>query len=112
MKPILILFIFVIAASCSSRRSQPITGTLPGEQYQRGNLLYKQHCNSCHPGGEAGQGPALNSLHVPAFVKRFQVRHGLGAMPAFKKDKISRSELHDITAYMSALQKQKGIAAR
>ena len=62
-----------------------------------------QNCDRCHPGGEAGLGPAINS--VPGFVKRFQVRHGLGAMPAFQEDRISDKELNNLLKYLKAMKK-------
>ncbi len=46
----------------------------------------------CHPGGEAGLGPALNWNPAPGFIKKFQVRHGLGVMPSFKSNEISKAE--------------------
>jgi mono/diheme cytochrome c family protein len=60
------------------------------------------HCQKCHPGGEGGLGPALNSNPAPQFIYRFQMRHGLGVMPAFKKDEISKRDLKDISKYLKA----------
>jgi mono/diheme cytochrome c family protein len=37
-----------------------------------------------------------------ALPHNFQVRNGLGAMPAFSEDEISPHELDDIVAYMKA----------
>jgi mono/diheme cytochrome c family protein len=63
------------------------------------------YCQKCHPAGEAGLGPALNANPAPQFIKRFQVRHGLGVMPAFAKDQISESDLKSVSAYMKAWKK-------
>jgi len=60
------------------------------------------HCQKCHPAGEAGLGPALSSNPAPQFVKRFQMRHGLGVMPAFSKDEISSRDLKAISQYLKA----------
>ena len=60
------------------------------------------HYQKCHPGCECGLGPATNSNSAPQFIKRFQVRHGLGVMPSFKKDEISQDDLKNISRYMKA----------
>ncbi|HJP61658.1 MAG TPA: cytochrome c, partial [Gemmatimonadaceae bacterium] len=59
----------------------------------------------CHPGGAAGLGPPLNNKPAPAFVIRFQVRHGLGAMPAFDSTQISDADLHAVAEYLKALRR-------
>ena len=101
-------FCAIVFNACAIRKSEPLTGKVVDAQdihMRSGQVLYMNYCYKCHPMGEGGLGPALNSLNVPSFVKRFQVRHGLGVMPYFKKDQISREDLRDITAYMSALKK-------
>jgi len=99
----------IAVSSCAIRKSEPITGKVVDTQndihMRAGEVLYMTYCYKCHPMGEGGLGSALNPLNVPRFVKRFQVRHGLGVMPYFKKDQISKQDLHDITAYMGALKK-------
>ena len=65
-----------------------------------GEKVFMANCQKCHPGGEAGLGPALNSNPAPQFVKRFQMRHGLGVMPAFSKKEISKGDLRDISSYL------------
>jgi mono/diheme cytochrome c family protein len=62
-------------------------------------------CQKCHPAGEAGLGPAINSNPAPQFIKRFQVRHGLGAMPSFKKEEISTADLRDISRFLHSWKK-------
>lgn len=103
-----VICVFALSA-CAIRKSEPITGkvveTKDNIKVHDGEVLYMTYCYKCHPMGEGGLGPALNPLNVPSFVKRFQVRHGLGVMPYFKKDQISKEDLHDITAYLSALKK-------
>ncbi|MDC4226474.1 MAG: cytochrome c [Candidatus Manganitrophus sp.] len=57
------------------------------------------------PEGEAGLGPALNNKPLPGWMIRFQVRHGLGAMPAFSEKEISDRELDDLViAYLKAFR--------
>lgn len=61
-----------------------------------------RYLQKCHPAGEAGLGPAINSNPAPQFLKRFQVRHGLGVMPSFTKNEISTDDLRDISEYLKA----------
>lgn len=104
------LFILLITcgvsfSQCAMRKSEPIKQKAfsgMSQEVQRGEVVYMVHCNKCHPAGEAGIGPALNSNPAPQFVKRFQMRHGLGVMPAFSKSEISRNDLHAISKYLHA----------
>ena len=52
--------------------------------------------------GEGGLGPSINANPAPQFIKRFQMRHGLGVMPSFKKDEITPKDLHDISMFLHA----------
>src|SRR5690606_11927728 len=91
--------------SCKSRKSEPISGnvfTAETVAIANGEIVYMAKCQRCHPAGEGGLGPAINPNPAPSFIKRFQVRHGLGTMPSFKKDEISKKDLHDITKYLKA----------
>ncbi len=100
-----ILLLSFLACS-SARRGQPFTRPLPvsNSHLEAGELLFMQHCNFCHPGGAGGLGPALNNKPLPAFAIRTQVRHGLGAMPAFSEDQISPAQLDDLVLYLKALR--------
>jgi mono/diheme cytochrome c family protein len=91
--------------SCAMRRGEPFTQkafTTSNERVANGERVYMAHCQKCHPAGEAGLGPALNSNPAPQLVKRFQMRHGLGVMPPFSKKEISKKDLHDISRYLHA----------
>lgn len=107
----IILSVFVGATmilACSSRRSEPVKQQQFASQNSsvlNGERTYMMHCHKCHPAGEAGLGPAINSNPSPQFVKRFQMRHGLGVMPSFTKEEISKSDLHDISKYLKAWKK-------
>jgi mono/diheme cytochrome c family protein len=97
-----------LAASCASRRTEPVklkTFSSNDSHILNGEKLFMLHCHKCHPAGEAGLGPALNSNPAPQFIKRFQMRHGLGVMPAFDKSEISKENLRDISKYMKAWKK-------
>lgn len=89
----------------SARHREPVTGplTLDG-QTRRGQQLFMKQCHQCHPGGEAGLAPSLNNKPLPSVVIKFQVRYGLGAMPAFSKERLTDDELTDIIAYLQALR--------
>ncbi|MHA4739127.1 c-type cytochrome [Dyadobacter sp. MSC1_007] len=95
----------LLATSCASRRSEPVKGrsfNANRSEVVHGEQLFMIHCQKCHPGGEGGLGIAINSNPAPGFVKRLQMRHGLGVMPAFSKKELSRSDLKDISSYMRA----------
>ncbi|HYC39347.1 MAG TPA: cytochrome c [Chitinophagaceae bacterium] len=92
-------------ATCAIRKSEPITqkAFVPGNQrVANGEKVFMMHCQKCHPGGESGLGPAINPNPAPQFIKRFQVRHGLGVMPSFKQNEISKRDLKDISKYLKA----------
>ena len=105
MKIILtLLFSVIFIISCAIRRSEPVKqrSFTPSSEVAHGEKVYMSYCHKCHPSGEAGLGPAINSNPAPMFLKRFQVRHGLGVMPAFKEDALSKSDLDAIVKYLKA----------
>jgi mono/diheme cytochrome c family protein len=115
MKKFIYFFLLIISTivlwSCSaSRKSEPVVGKsfVPhNAKVAHGQVVFMANCDKCHPGGEAGLAPAINWNPAPAFVKKFQVRHGLGVMPSFKENKISDADLDDIVAYLKARKKMK-----
>jgi mono/diheme cytochrome c family protein len=109
MKTVVFTFlagIAVVLAGCSARRGEPLTGARHGgdPRIERGRVVFMQHCNKCHPGGEAGLGPAINDKPLPEFLMKTQVRVGLGAMPSFHRQQISDQELDDLIRFMKALR--------
>jgi mono/diheme cytochrome c family protein len=106
MKTVIVYIIsLILLLSCSSRRMPPVAAArTKGEKISNGQQKYMQYCQKCHPAGEAGLGPALSNNPAPGFVKRFQVRHGLGVMPSFKKDVISKRDVKDIMRYLRAVK--------
>ncbi len=105
-----LISVFVISTclvyfSCASRKSEPVKGkefASANKEIQKGESLFMKYCQKCHPGGEAGLGPAINSNPAPQFIKRFQMRHGLGVMPSFTKDELSKKDLKAISQYLKA----------
>lgn len=97
-----------LMAGCgSARRSPPVVEPLPLEtvELHQGYEAFQRHCHACHPGGEAGLGPALNSKPLPRYMLRLQVRRGLGTMPAFPEEIISDQELDDLLDYLLTLRR-------
>jgi mono/diheme cytochrome c family protein len=100
----IIIFSFILS-SCSVRRGQDITQQdfVPKNSHiLNGQKVFMANCNKCHPGGDGGLGPSINGNAAPQFIKRFQMRHGLGVMPSFKKDEISKNDLRDISKFLHA----------
>lgn len=76
-----------------------------------GRLVFKAHCQKCHPNGEAGVGPALNNKPLPAFLLRARIRSRAtflwtGKMPSFDKHEISKVELSALIAYLKHMEKK------
>lgn len=69
-----------------------------------GQTVFQQNCDGCHPGGNAGTGPALRGRGLTAERISTQVRNGGGGMPAFPPNRISDQQLADVVAYVMSLQ--------
>jgi mono/diheme cytochrome c family protein len=96
----------IILAACSARRGEPLGYARRGADpsVEHGRVVFMQHCHKCHPGGEAGLGPAINDKPLPEFLMKTQVRVGLGAMPSFHRQEISGEELDNLIRYLKALR--------
>jgi mono/diheme cytochrome c family protein len=107
---ILVISGLLLTIGCSARRGEPFLGALrisePG--IARGQQVFYRDCHQCHPGGEAGLGPAINNKPLPGFLIKFQVRNGLGAMPAFSQNEISPEDLDHLVDYLKALRNHSG----
>jgi len=94
-----------LISACVVRKAEPLeqkTFIPKNEQIANGERVFMANCQKCHPAGEGGLGPSVNANPAPQFVKRFQMRHGLGVMPSFKKSEISKSDLHDVSKFLHA----------
>jgi mono/diheme cytochrome c family protein len=103
MKGTLGFISLLLLVGCVSRKSEPVKQkefATADARLAKGEQAFMFHCQKCHPAGEAGLGPAINSNAAPQFVKRFQVRHGLGVMPSFKNEEISKDDLRDISLFL------------
>lgn len=107
MKPAVIVLFVLIMTACSARKGVPYTEPLAAgsKEVQQGKILFYEYCHSCHPNGTAGLGPALNDKPLPGFAIRFQIRNGVGVMPAFSEEVISDEESKKIVSFLKALRK-------
>jgi mono/diheme cytochrome c family protein len=97
----------LVAACGSARRGEPLVGERrpSNERLALGERVFDLKCSQCHPGGEAGLGPALNDKPLPRWAVHIQVRNGVGAMPRISSAEISDDQLSAVTAYMVWLRK-------
>ncbi len=104
----LALALALAAAGCGPQRREPLVGppvTVDTPAERRGERLFYRFCARCHPGGEAGLGPALNNKPLPEVAIRAQIRKGLGAMPAFPEHHLDDAQVAEIADYVVALRK-------
>ena len=105
-------FCVVTLACGTARRREPIAAPVVLDQSaERGRAVFMVNCHQCHPGGEAGLGPAINDKPFPEFLKKFQVRHGLGTMPSFSEEKISDEQLDDLMEYLKVIRRSRPTTA-
>ena len=106
----LVLTLLSLSACGSSRRSVPVSGPLifPNEKVAFGERAFMRTCNACHPRGESGLAPGINNKPLPEFLIKFQVRHGMGAMPAFSEREVTPEELDAIVAYLEYMRQRPG----
>jgi len=91
------------AASPTAAGAAAVSPTAGGN-IAAGQAIYEQRCNSCHPNGNAGAGPALRGKNLSAQRITAQVRNGGGGMPAFPANQISDQQLTDLVAYVQSLK--------
>ena len=84
--------------------SEPVD--LPSKELQQGKVLFEEYCATCHPGGMGGVGLAIVNKPLPEFLIKFQIRNGIGVMPAFGEDKLSDEQVDHIAEYLVYLRKQ------
>jgi len=105
---ILFLILIIFTVACGTARRGPTVVTPINNMtavVAEGEHEFMEYCNKCHPGGAAGLGPAINNKALPGLFIRFQVRNGLGTMPAFSKDVISKEEMNKLVAYLKTIRK-------
>ncbi len=99
--------------SCSARRVKKDMSSAQAEdpKIMEGRLVFKNHCQKCHPNGEAGVGPPLNNINLPSFLVRAKVRSRAfllwtGRMPSFNKHEISSKEMKSLLVYLKDMKKK------
>lgn len=76
---------------------------------RRGEQLFRENCNACHPSGGKGLGPALErSLARESALQ--QIRDGFGLMPGFPEEKLSGADVDALLAYVDDLVVRAEIA--
>lgn len=71
-----------------------------------GQQVFIRSCNTCHPGGRQGMGPALDKLaerYPDDNSLKTLIRKGRGMMPAQTKEVLNDRELDSLVAYLRAL---------
>lgn len=107
MRASVLLAIAVAVAACGPERRGEPTGpavTVETAHEARGERLFHRFCYQCHPGGEAGLGPALNDKPLPEVAIATQIREGVGAMPAFSAELLPDDDVDAIIRYLKDLR--------
>lgn len=101
------LLVFGLLAACGpTRRGPPFVAEreITDPQLVLGQRTFDTYCQQCHPGGASGLGPAINNKPLPGWLIRYQVRNGIGVMPAFSSRQISGEELDATVEYLKYLR--------
>ena len=104
---IVVVLAAALAGGCGKeKRGEPtgprVTADTPHEQ--RGEWVFHRLCYQCHPGGEAGLGPAINDKPLPETAIKTQIRQGVGAMPSFPEEMISDQDVDAIVEYLQEMR--------
>jgi mono/diheme cytochrome c family protein len=96
------------AYACSKGEGESTTpvsfeGPIASTDVEKGAEVYATYCEGCHPGGAAGDGPAITGLNWAPAAMRNQIRTGTKDMPSFDTDKISDQELEALLAFTVTL---------
>ncbi len=110
---IFLFFLFLLfgmrMSSCSAPKTVPLAEVveMPSQELQQGRKLFNEYCASCHPGGMGGVGLAIINKPLPKALIKFQIRNGIGVMPAFEEKVLSDNEVESIATYVVYLRKGK-----
>ncbi len=72
-----------------------------------GEQIFIRSCNTCHPGGQQGFGPSLETMSkdfpddksLRAFIRR-----GKGTMPGQPKETLNDKEMDDLITYLRNIE--------
>lgn len=103
-----LLFISVRLISCSTPKTAPYSEVveMSNDKLQNGRVLFSNHCATCHPEGLAGVGLAIINKPLPKALIKFQIRNGIGVMPAFDEELLSDAEVDNIADYLFYLRQE------
>lgn len=112
LRRLFVLAALALAAGCVARRTEPLAPPLEftDPKLVRGREVFYAQCHYCHPHGAAGLGPAIVNKPLPSFMIKLQVRHGLGAMPSIKDDRVPDTDLDALVAYIKEVHANKPAA--
>lgn len=71
-----------------------------------GEQIFMRSCNTCHPSGREGMGPALDKTteHYPQDEALIALlRKGKGTMPGNPKNTLDDQEMHNLIVYLRGL---------
>ncbi len=110
MRLFALLLLTLLGSACAVREA-PITSENDSvvALARRGEQLFKENCNVCHPGGGKGLGPALERS-IARESQLFQIRNGFGLMPAFSEEALSKDDVDAVLAYVDSLVVRAQIA--
>lgn len=93
-------------AACAPTADAPTLSPLEraDAQVALGERVFAVQCHQCHPNAREGLAPSIVGTPIPGWLIRFQVRQGLGQMPAFSEDELEDEALDAVIAYLSALR--------
>lgn len=75
----------------------------------RGRSVFRQTCDTCHPGGEADIGPNLRGIGFSVSRMTRQVRRGSGRMRPIPPARLPDRYMGDLMAYLSVLRAVRGV---
>ncbi|MDE2562693.1 MAG: cytochrome c [Sphingomonadales bacterium] len=99
------LALVAVGAGSALAQSQKLGEVLPQRSPEK---VYASTCGYCHG---TNIGPIIRGRGLPAEAIKYQVRHGAGAMPAFRPTEISPAELDALATWLEhskADPKEKG----
>lgn len=88
-------------------QSAPVQADKAGsaiELPRKAEAIYARTCGYCHG---HNVGPVIRGRGLPADAIVYMVRHGQGAMPAFRPTEISDAELKALSAWISTSKVDK-----
>ena len=95
-----ILLVPIVMAACGD------SGGPGGSDVARGQQVYQRYCNVCHPGGNAGAGPAITVLAPRLSDDQIKaaIRQGKNRMPPYNERDIPEADLASLVSYIRTIK--------